>query len=513
MTLILCALAFIFIGWGYYRARPFGKLGLIAWLQSVILMSPWIVVFALLGFGVVVNVASILALIVVSMGGYIWLGRRLRAVAEQEGVSPGGRFGIPGAVISNAPELSGEGDSSTFSSSTTDQSADGSGSSQSDEPLFRPVPNEDLVDMKGIFGIDTFFATETIPYQDGVIFKGNLRGEIEGAHQELSRLLEVAVGDRYRLFLVNDQDQRPVVIVLPSRNDPQAMTTIQKVFAVGLAIATLISCLVSAAFLEGFDLFENPEKLSLALPIGLGIFSILISHEVAHQWMAKRHQVKFSLPFFFPTIQIGSFGALNRFESLLPSRNVLFDVAFAGPAVAGLLSFGLLFLGLALSSSDTNLIETSALLSFPTPLFQGSMLVGALARLFIGEAIRNDFVAVHPLFVIGWLGLVITAINLIPAGQLDGGRLVQAVYGRKIAGRATLVSVIVLAIASLVNPLALYWAIIILFLQRDLERPTLNDLIEPNDTRATIGLVALLLMILVLIPLTPSLAYRLGIGI
>ncbi|MEM9137516.1 MAG: site-2 protease family protein [Cyanobacteria bacterium P01_F01_bin.42] len=504
MTLSLCVLALALIGWGYYRARPFGKLGRLAWLQSVVLMSPWVVVFALLSVGVVVNFASILALIILSIAGYIWLGKNLRSEAERQGVSPGVRFGIPADVSKADVPI------------TTAEAADRSETDSlkpvavSNEP--QPVPSDDLAKMRGIFGIDTFFATETIPYQDGVIFKGNLRGEIETSHRELTRLLSGAVGDRYRLFLVNDQEQRPVVIVLPSRNDPQPMTLVQKGFAVLLAIGTLLTCLTSAAFLKGFDLFSQPNQIAAALPIGLGLFSVLVCHELAHQWMAKRHGVKFSLPFFFPTIQIGSFGALNRFESLIPKRSVLFDVAFAGPAVSGLISFVLVFIGLSLSRADVGLAESTSLLSFPTPLFQGSILVGGLARVFFGEALRNEFVAVHPTFIVGWIGLVITAINLIPAGQLDGGRMVQAVYGRKVAGRTTVISIILLAVAALVNPLALYWAIIILFLQRDLERPTLNDLLEPDDTRALIGLSALLLMVLVLIPLSPGLAFRLGIG-
>jgi membrane-associated protease RseP (regulator of RpoE activity) len=112
----------------------------------------------------------------------------------------------------------------------------------------------------------------------------------------------------------------------------------------------------------------------------------------------------------------------------------------------------------------------------------------------------------------GWLGLVITAINLMPAGQLDGGRILQAIYGRKIAGRSTLATFIVLAIASLANSLALYWAVVILILQRNLERPSFNELTEPDDTRAALGLLALFLMIATLFPLTPALASRLGIG-
>ena len=121
-------------------------------------------------------------------------------------------------------------------------------------------------------------------------------------------------------------------------------------------------------------------------------------------------------------------------------------------------------------------------------------------------------VSIHPLVVIGWLGLVITAINLMPAGQLDGGRIVQSIYGRKTAGRTTVATLIVLGIATLANPLALYWAIVILVLQRNLERPALNELVEPNDARAALGLLVLFLMAATLLPLTPGLAGRLGIG-
>ena len=140
------------------------------------------------------------------------------------------------------------------------------------------------------------------------------------------------------------------------------------------------------------------------------------------------------------------------------------------------------------------------------------MLVGTLAKVVLGSALENPLVDVHPLMVIGWLGLVINALNLMPAGQLDGGRIVQAIYGRKMAGRATIATLIVLAIASLVNPLALYWAVLILILQRNLERPTLNELSEPDDTRAALALLALFLMIATLIPLTPTVAGTLGIG-
>ncbi|MEO1743017.1 MAG: site-2 protease family protein, partial [Cyanobacteria bacterium J06629_9] len=125
---------------------------------------------------------------------------------------------------------------------------------------------------------------------------------------------------------------------------------------------------------------------------------------------------------------------------------------------------------------------------------------------------QAELIDVHPLTIIGWLGLVITALNLMPAGQLDGGRIVQSIYGRRIAGRATVVTLILLALVALGNPLALYWAFVILFLQRGLERPCTDDLSEPDDARAALGLLVLFLMLAVLLPLTPSLAGRLGLG-
>ncbi|NJM76608.1 MAG: site-2 protease family protein [Acaryochloridaceae cyanobacterium RU_4_10] len=323
--------------------------------------------------------------------------------------------------------------------------------------------------------------------------------------EELTQSLGKTLGDRYRLFLVQNPESRPVVIILPSRNDPKPSTLPQKLLAVGLMVATLITCCMTAGFLLQFDLFENWKRLPEALPIGLGLFSVLIVHEIGHQVMARHHKVKFSWPFFLPALQIGSFGALNRFESLFPSRKVLFDVAFAGPAAGGIYSMILLIVGLVISTSNS-------LFKVPALFFQGSILVGTLARVVLGDALHESFVAVNPLMVIGWVGLVITALNLMPAGQLDGGRMVQAVYGRKVAGRTTVVTLVFLGIASLVNPLALYWAAIILILQRDLERPSLNELTEPDDARAALALLALFLMITVLIPLTPSLAGRLGIG-
>ncbi|AFY65443.1 site-2 protease family protein [Geitlerinema sp. PCC 7407] len=495
ITALILLVALAILAWGFYRARPYGKVGIFAWLQSVALMLPWLLFFGLAAAGIYLNIVGVIFLLVASTAVYILLGRQLRA-AGQKGALPRRAAAIADAAAEAASE-----------------ETPAIAQPQEPEPAFTPVPAEDLQKMRGLFGIETFFATETIPYQDGVIFKGNLRGEPAATHERLSSALTEQLGDRYRLFLVENQDQKPVVIVLPSANDPPKGGLAQKVFAVPLFLATVATCLERGGLQLGVDVLSDPQRLQDALPLGLGILAVILLHEVGHWVTARRYKIRLSWPYFIPAWQLGSFGAITRFESLLPNRTVLFDIAFAGPAVGALLSLVMLVVGLLLSIPSglpqplPGYFET-----VPTEFFEGSILVGTLARVILGAELKDTVVNIHPLMAVGWLGLVITALNLLPAGQLDGGRIVQAIYGRRVAARLTVGTLILLAIASLANPLALYWGVLVLFLQRQPERPTLEELTEPNDARAALALLALFLTVMTLFPLTPSLAGRLGIG-
>jgi len=495
-TLTISLILFVALGvmlWGFNRAKKFGKLGILAWLQSVVLMTPWLLFFALFAAGIYLNLIGIILLLVTSVGAYIAIGKKLRSEGQE-------------ALLKEkaAQRIKMEEDAKNSSSESTN-SAD---SSLRPEDSFLPIPQEDLAMIKGIFGIDTFFATETISYQEGAIFKGNLRGEPETVHQELTQKLESKLGEKYRLFLVENTDARPVIVILPSKNDPKPSNLTQKILAGFLLIATIFTTLEASGFLLGFDLTNSWSKVTETIPLSIGIFVILAVHEMGHFYFAKQYNVKLSLPYFIPNWQIASFGALNRFESLLPHRTALFDIGFAGPAIGGITSLLMLCIGLFLSHPGSQF-------QVPSGVFQGSILVGSLVKIFLGDAISNPLVDVNALVLVGWLGLVITALNLLPAGQLDGGRIVQAIYGRKTARRSTIATLIILGIIAIfnpANPLPLYWAIVILFLQRGQERPSLNEITEPDDARAAYALLALFLMLATLIPLTPSLAGRLGIG-
>ncbi|RZM78965.1 site-2 protease family protein [Leptolyngbya iicbica] len=509
VTLLIFLAAIALLVWGFLRARPYGKIGVFAWLQSVVLMLPWLLFFGLFTLGIYINLAGVLLLVVASAGAYIYLGRQLRALGQDElAAQKLKEFMTPPPAEAIAQDVAqGTVTDPTESGNATDRSEENATtqsdpSTTEDEPRIAP---EDRVALEGIFGVDTFFRTETVPYDQGAIFKGNLRGEPEAAIATLTALADERLDRRFRLFLVADPQGKPAIVALPKTTDPKPLTPAQKGFAVVMAIATGLTCLEASGILLGFDLLSTPDKWPQALPFAAGVIAILVAHEIGHWLMARQRQVKLSWPFFLPTWDIGAFGALTRIESVLPNRSVLFDVAIAGPALGGLLSFALLIGGLLLSQPGSEF-------QLPVEFFQGSVLVGTLAKIVLRDALTAPLVDIHPFVLLGWLGLIITALNLLPAGQLDGGRIVQSIYGRKTAGRATVITLIILAIASLANPLALYWAVLILFLQRNQERPATNELTEPDDARAALGLLALFLTLATLLPLTPSLAGRLGIG-
>lgn len=526
VIIALSLVAIIIIFWGYNRAKPYGEIGILAWLQSLTLMTPWLIFFALLTFGIYVNLIGVIFLLVLSAGAYIYLGSLIRNKAKEQIKSS-----IDNIFKSN---LASKSDEDTNKNNLTEKTPENENNNVNNnssldkpqiektennqytpvkitqlEPQFNPISDEDVKEIKTIFGIDTFFAIDTIPYQEGVIFRGNLRGETEYTHRHLTEKLTAKFGDKYRLFLVETPEEKPVVIILPSTNDPKPLTLAQKNLALVLLLATIFTSMEAIALLLGFDLVGNWDRYPEVLPLTGGLWFILLAHEIAHGIMGEKRGVKISLPFFLPSLQIGSFGAITRIESLIPNRSVLFDIAFAGPAASFVVSLGILLLGFTLSAPNSSF-------EIPTTFFRGSILVGGLAKLFFQSGLEADAIGVHPFTILGWLGLVITAINLLPAGQLDGGRMIQAIYGRKTCRRTTIGTLIILGIVSIFNPvnsLPFYWAIIILFLQRDLERPSLNELTEPDDTRAGWGLLLIFLSLTTLIPITPSLATRFGIGI
>ncbi len=136
--------------WSFYRAKPYGQLGILPWLQSLVLIAPWLIFFGLFAAGIYLNLAVILFLLVASTIIYIYLGNRLRLLKTNQIIEP--KFNQ--AVSQSVTPLE------TTAAVTVIV------------PDVIPIPEEDLKVIQSIFGIDTFFATETISFQEGAIFKG-----------------------------------------------------------------------------------------------------------------------------------------------------------------------------------------------------------------------------------------------------------------------------------------------------------------------------------------------------
>lgn len=456
LPLLVLGVSCIFLGW---RLRRGGD-RLLTTLQSLLLVLPWLIYFGLFLVGIFLNLATLIGLLLLCSGLRAWLDRQIR------------QSQVPTSQVDQPPSCQAE----------------------------------DIKKMQDIFGIETFYATEIMPYQQGLVFKGNMRGESAQVYQHLAQSLSDRLGSRYELFLLMGQEGKPVVMILPAQQNLTTETEPQKILAVIVGMATVFTCFGLGAQLQNIDLSLHPEQFAAGVPVGLGIAAILGCREFALRWIGRKYGIKLGLPFFLPSSQIGTFGTFSRIQNPLANRQQLFDLGIAPALGGGLLSLILLTLGLLLSATADGTFQ------IPSSIFQASVLVGILAKLILGHALDFDLVNIHPLVVSGWVGLVITAINLMPAGQLDGGRIAQAIYGRRTAGVATFLTLVILAIATLINPLALYWGGIILILLRNQEGIMHNELTEIDGDRDALGVFALFWMVITLLPITATVAETLGIG-
>ena len=134
-------------------------------------------------------------------------------------------------------------------------------------------------------------------------------------------------------------------------------------------------------------------------------------------------------------------------------------------------------------------------------------------KLFLGGQLTgSQSLDLNPLLLAGWAGLVVNALNMIPLGELDGGRIIFALWGRRAATRIGVVSTLLLGLTGIVDELALYWVLLVLFLQRGPIVPQANELSEPSKGLLPFAVGLLFLPLVVLIPLPFSLASTPGIG-
>jgi membrane-associated protease RseP (regulator of RpoE activity) len=197
---------------------------------------------------------------------------------------------------------------------------------------------------------------------------------------------------------------------------------------IALFAATLLTTTAAGAFQAGVNLFEYPWRIYEGWPFALSILAILTAHEMGHYLVSRRHGLDVTLPFFLPGLPFppplpGTFGALIRIRSPILDKRALLDVGCSGPLIGLVVIVPVLVIGLLLSPVKELPLHAHGSIELGEPL-----LFRLVSLLTLGPLGPEQHVLLHPVGFAGWLGLLITALNLLPVGQLDGGHVMYALF-------------------------------------------------------------------------------------
>jgi membrane-associated protease RseP (regulator of RpoE activity) len=266
--------------------------------------------------------------------------------------------------------------------------------------------------------------------------------------------------------------------------------------AAGLFALTMLSCLFAGA-----QMVPGPEEINFnlldGLPFAASLLAILVAHEFGHYLVARRAGTPTSLPYFIPLPIPGGFGTMGAFIRMAaPPRNRrhLLAISVAGPLAGLILAIPILWIGLRLSSIE------------PVPphgyqLLGNSLLLKALEFLALGRLLPSggEDVMLGQVAMAGWAGLLITGLNLIPAGQLDGGHILFALLGPQRARIVTWGVMAVLAGLSFLWQGWLIWVVLIFLFSRVQDSP-LDDLTGLTRGQRLLAVLMLLLFVLIFTP-------------
>lgn len=346
--------------------------------------------------------------------------------------------------------------------------------------------------------------------QGGVqVFRGPLKEAPEEAFEKLKRQVGPAV-----VPLVQEDEQLGAsVMLMPNR--VERATLERRVFPwvnwllFGL---TVVTTTWAGAAHQGVNLLREPARFAVGLPYSLGLLAILGVHELGHYFTARYHRIHVTPPYFIPVpFALGTFGAFIQMKSPTEHRRALFDVAVAGPLAGLAVAIPALLIGLHYSqvisaSADVagQVLGTSA---------GSSLLFALLAKISLGQDLAyGHIVQLHPLAFAGWLGLIVTALNLLPIGQLDGGHMARAMFGTRAGATISRIAMWTLFLLALfVWPALFMWAIIVFFIAGRRGTPPLNDLTPITPARRWLGYATFLILALIITPLPHAFWSELGL--
>ncbi len=293
----------------------------------------------------------------------------------------------------------------------------------------------------------------------------------------------------------------------PEPSSPRARSLI---LAVLLFLGTLMTCLAAGAqfavayrnneavSLDAYAqylvaLFTSPRLLLPGLPFAVTLMGILLAHELGHWFACRHHRIRATYPYFIPApTLIGTLGAFILIRSPLRGRRALFDVGFSGPIVGFLLAVPALAVGILHSKVVPGASSHSSIL-FGTPL----ILRGLIALLLPGVSPHD--LLLHPIGRAAWVGLLATALNLLPAAQLDGGHILRSVspgWHRRVTFA---LPVVLLALGYFLWYGWLFWAVLLAVIAFR-HTPMITDWRPLDRTRLVWAGVALVIFLLCFMP-------------
>jgi len=335
------------------------------------------------------------------------------------------------------------------------------------------------------------------PKEGTLMLIGDFRGRPEEGSENLAKEL-LSLG-YYPIIRKRDDGHIEVIVMKspPKRKSSPYVNIF--LFALTLLTTLLVGTLQQDPSLWGrwTELFS---KLYLGVPFSFTLLLILGSHELGHYFLAKRHRVDATLPYFipFPHPLVGTLGAFIKIRSPIPSQKALMDIGVAGPLTGAIVALPLTIIGLKLSS----FVPT---VSQPENLHIGeSILFKFLTILFKGSPPKGYDLLLHPMAFAGWLGFFVTALNLIPIGQLDGGHIAYSMLGKKhrIIARISILLLVLLGFKWLGW---WTWAFLVFIIGIDHPAP-LNEVSPLDRKRKALGIIALVLLVLTFIPVPFSVA-------
>lgn len=242
------------------------------------------------------------------------------------------------------------------------------------------------------------------------------------------------------------------------------------------------------------QVFTDPRIISLSLVYAAVLIGILLGHEMGHYLTCRFYRIEATLPFFIPApTLIGTLGAFIKIQSPITRKKQLFDIGIAGPLAGFVLSLPVLVYGLSLSKVVPSLPKDDTL------VFGEPLLLKFIGGLLFRDLPANSDLFIHPIGFAGWVGILVTAFNLFPVGQLDGGHVAYALIGPKSRPLAKffIAGFFIMGIFFWVGWIV--WALVILLL--GLKHPRVIDETEElSPLRRALGVVVMAIFILSFIP-------------